>query len=526
MKRILLCGLSLLLAALLCFTACGEYNPADRLPGNNVSTGEETEAVTTPDGEVPENPFTVTLMLDGQVFIPAEPISVEWSDGFSLHTAPIGSDGVARVGGLDGDYRVTLSALPAGYTYNPNAYTATNLNRHLEIQLYEILPVKGQGLDLYKSIELRYTGLYCVELTSATHEVFYEFAPPKSGTYSVEAWLDTTANEINPQAKYYGANKAFKQLQDVVDDGGAESAYTKNFKLDVEIAEEMISSGGQVVFSFGIRADTKTGQYPVKVYFAITLDGEFSLNLPKSTIIYPEEQLVRQPDYDESRYEFVGAEFPVTVGGMTANVFDSDNYRIWEKSEGGDGYYHLYSEADYPETHGYGPILYAHVTSACRFMDTAFHQVEYAGNKALTVSKGTENYKLFIEGFAALLPDPPGDSGPYFCVTNCPCRLEGTCGSAALGLGVGACTEECTKCHASCRRCPEEAMGKAGYADFVNSDGVYAVTAELQEFLQKYSINQLLFYDGNGFVETHPTVSVFAAEEDQWLFACGYYKEK
>ena len=44
--------------------------------------------------------------------------------------------------------------------------------------------------------------------------------------------------------------------------------------------------------------------------------------------------------------------------------------------------------------------------------------------------------------------------------------------------------------------------------------------------MQKYSVNQLLFMDGNGFVETNPAVSVYALEEDQWLFACGYYREK
>ena len=50
------------------------------------------------------------------------------------------------------------------------------------------------------------------------------------------------------------------------------------------------------------------------------------------------------------------------------------------------------------------------------------------------------------------------------------------------------------------------------------------MTAELKDFLQKYSISQLLFRDGQGFVETHETIKVFATEDDQWLFACGYYK--
>ena len=80
-------------------------------------------------------------------------------------------------------------------------------------------------------------------------------------------------------------------------------------------------------------------------------------------------------------------------------------------------------------------------------------------------------------------------------------------------------------CHEECRQCPAELKGKAGYADYCNSDGVYAVTEELKHFLQSYSISQRLFADGNGWVEENPTVKVDAKEADQWLFACGYYVE-
>jgi len=356
--------------------------------------------------------------------------------------------------------------------------------------------------------------------------VFYAFAPRKSGTYSVLSWTDTVENNVNPKANYYGASIAFKPLNFTADTGGAESSFTKNFKFDVEIADEMISTGGQAVFTFGIVADSKSGEYPVKVYFVIMLDGEFSLNHTESDIIVPQETLVRQPEYDKSKYEFVGAEISQTVNGNTANIFDGSAYKLWARSDGGDGYYHLYDPAKYTDTQGYGPILYAFVSAPCRFMDTAFNQIEMRGNKALTVSGGTENYKLFIEGFEALLEDPPGDNGPYFCVTNCPCRIRQQCESVSSYGAVGACTDACTHCHPDCRRCPEEAMGKSGYSDLCNSDGVYGVTEELKDFLQKYSVSQLLFFDGNGFVETNPEISVYAEEDDQWLFACGYYKEK
>ena len=64
--------------------------------------------------------------------------------------------------------------------------------------------------------------------------------------------------------------------------------------------------------------------------------------------------------------------------------------------------------------------------------------------------------------------------------------------------------------------------GTLGYAEMCNSDGVYPVNKELQRFLQGYATNARLFMDGNGWAETSSR-RLKSAEEDQWLFACGYY---
>ncbi len=526
MKRSLSLIISLLLVLATLFTSCGEY-----IPTGGGDTNKDPDTSENPDGSTDtgdEDLFTVSLSYNGSAYIPTpdKEIYAQWNDGFSFHKAKLGEDGVAKIGGLDGDYQVTLSNIPDGYGYNPNIYKATNNKKHIVIELHKLVDTRGKGQSIYNSIEVSATGVYCVEIDGANDEVYFEFSPRKSGTYSVQSWTDTVENAVNPKANYYGANAYFKQYDFTADDGGAESSFTKNFKLDVKIADEMIGPNGQVTFSFGILADSKSGMYPIKVYFVIMLDGEFSLSHTESDIIVPKEELVQQPNYDPSKYEFVGPETTQTVNGKTANIFDGSMYKLYAKEDGGDGYYHLYDVAKYPETNGYGPILYAFVSEPCRFVDASFNTIEMRGNKALTVSNGTENYKLFIEGFDALLEDPPGDNGPYFCVTNCPCRLRKQCESYKEYGKLGACTDDCTTCHADCRRCPKEAMNKQGYADLCNSDGVYGVTQELKDFLQKYSVSQLLFFDGNGFVETNPAISIYADEDDQWLFACGYYVEK
>ena len=114
----------------------------------------------------------------------------------------------------------------------------------------------------------------------------------------------------------------------------------------------------------------------------------------------------------------------------------------------------------YADTETYGPILCAKITKPCAYYEESLNMIESHGNKNLTVSDGKENYKQFIEN---------------------------------------------------------------QYAAACNSDGVCYVTMELKEFLQKFSVSQRLFFDGNGFVES---TGVYAIEEDQWLFACGYYEER
>ncbi len=520
--------LALLLAFSLLLGGCsfGEYQPITRPSGNGT-----IPPVTNSEGKVDDNPFTVTLKYNDKIFVPDIPIQVQWNDGYSLYSAPIGEDGYARYGFLDGDYKVTLSDIPAGYTYDPNKYIASNANRNIEIELHKLTEGVGKGTDVYSPITTRNTGLYCVEITGPEHEVFFRFSPSGAGVYGVESWADITADEVNPYANYYGANAFAAYLQYTQDDGGKEGSYTKNFKLEVKIAEENISQSGSgaAAFTFGIKATHKDAKYPVKVYISITYNDGYTLPYEEATVVGPTEDLVKLPDVDGSIYEFVGAETPLYQGGGVTMVFDADNYKYWDRKDGGDGYYHVYDPAAYPETNGYGPILYAKISGGIDFLnDDAFSTIEYHGNKALTIGK--INYKMFIEGWEYLnftnMVIPGIGKAPYFCVLECPCRKNKTCTSDEMGLETGTCDTECQDCSPGCRKLAKEFIGKQGYADFANSDGCYPVTKELRDFLQAFCISQLLFMDGEGFAETLPTRPVFATEDDQWLFACGYYKER
>lgn len=518
LKKIL--SVSLVCAMLLSLLACGEYKPSqggvnngggNNGGGNSGNFPDDSDDQPTLDDD-PTNDFTVQLRVNEQPFVPTVSMSVYWNDGYNIHIAPVDRTGRAVIDGLDGDYRVTLSTVPSGYAYDPNAYLATNDNRNLIIDMYDLNILRGSGTDLYECYQISETGVYTVTVTEPGQLCYVQFAPQTNGTYTVESWVNTVDDEVSPICMGYLGTSQFKYGQYKVTSVGLCGSYTRNFIHTVNIADENISTGGggSQTFTFAVTAETKSGVYPVNLTFAIKRNGGFDLNRTEKIVMFPQ--------HDWSAFDFnafealaggniVGAEtlYPNTTDNY---MFDEDNYKVWNVSEGGDGVYHVYDPDKYSETGGYGPVLVAYITEACRFIDRSFTTIEDAGNNALIVN-GNQNYRLFIEGFAAL-----AEAG-YYCVTDCICHLDGS---------TLACLAGCPDCSKDCTPATAAEMAVKGYADLVNADGVAPVTPELKEFLQSFSITRGYFADGEGWVETNSQNPIDSYEDSQWLFACGYYE--
>lgn len=577
MKKIalLIISIVLLFALLSCSndetpsdTSSGSSVPADSLQGNDEGTdNSETEK---PGGNdyVGESKFKVYIEFNGAPFNidDMEPVIVVWNDGLSYYEAEADENGIAVADGLDGDYVVTLKNLPEGYTYNPNPYNkqndsygyeVTNDNPETTIEIFKIGTTKGAGSTEYNRAVITRTGAYRATLTGSDHKMFFEFAPRASGTYTIESWLPITDDKVNPKIDVYTSSFAAPIYMYTLDAGAAEGKYyTKNFKYEVEIADEMISSGGQVVFVFAVYATARNDKYfPVDVDFAVKYEGGFDLEHAQSTFMVPEElyaimakkieemkklsceELISQYGtygVDNETYDALSQLSTAKLGdGASLNHFLNNNESLrmiavsylheyfseyyadirgktWKNpstligskkvllGEGYEynkttGFYHkydlnLYANDPYGYGKGYGPVVYADITLALRtgILDEPLNVVEYRGNKVLTVSNGTENYKLFIESF------------------------EKADAMSIMVLGGGI-------------ECDEELLNLIGYATIVNKDGAVPVTKEIKDFLQKYAVNQLMFMDGDGWAERaeNPYEST---EEDQWLFACGYYE--
>lgn len=452
----------LLILILLCsLTACGKIVD-DNQDGPSIIDPDVPDKPVDPD--IPDTPivqnveFTVSLVYNKKIYIPeaGEKITVIWADEYSQYTADIGEDGFAKIK-LDGDFNVYLSNIPDNYTYNPNIYKVDNEHNTCEIELYKVGKIsKGSGTDEYKAYKITTTGYYRATIKTQTQRVFYEYAPTKSGTYVIESFVNIYDDVVNPIVDTYRGSIAAKYFDKTYNTGGAskQGGYTNNFKWVISLADEEIGN----VFTFAIKAESKIS-YPVTVDFSIAYYSSYELEHPDVKLMVAEEySLAKIPseESDPSRFKYINSDGGTGsyYAGVTngTGLLNGDHFKYNEETK----LWHVY----YPETNTFGPKLCAKISAPCAYYDQGLNIIEYNGNKALTVSNATENYKTFIE---------------------------------------------------------------VSYASVCNSDGVCYVTQELKEFLQKFSVSQRLFFDGYGFVET---TGVYAKEEDQWLFACGYYVER
>lgn len=406
---------SLLLASLLfavCLAGCTEYrgpvsgikpgdNPGNTqgtTPGNNPGTNPGDN----PGGQTQENVFTVSLVYDGAPFVPenSKPVNACWYDinGFGVHTAAFNDKGVAEITGLDGDYRVTLSGLPVRlnrlgepveYTYNPNAYTVTNDDRSVNIELYEVSATRGEGTNFYeKAIEIdSFDKAYRAKVSHDGQTVIFRFIPNVHGVYSLTTFADVSANLINPVLYVYMGTVGYVNTApvDIIDGGAEEGTFTKNVFWEMKIAPNFVGN----VFIFALRAyGINESAFPIDIDFYLKREKDYIRDdddIDYTPVSAKEE--FGEVDWDSGRFNYIAYLDP-------NRLLDGKRVKLWKKEEGGDGYYHLYNE----ET-GYGSKIYAKISSdtegASTLTRTGFLD-DYMSKKV-----NGKNYTDFINSYAA-----------------------------------------------------------------------------------------------------------------------------
>ena len=455
--------LSLLLAlTMFVFALACSYNPGQNLGNGEGGGGDEGTA----------KEFTVSALLDGVKFTNTSGMKAVWKkmDTQEVFEAEFGEDGVARITGLNGNYKVTLQNIPDGYSYNPNdkSQIATNRATNVNVKIYPLQHYTGDGSDIYANIiEAKDEGAYRVTLTQpktynskkGDYEgvVFFQFRPEVEGKYRIESWMDTTFNEVNPFVDVYFGSFAYKAFEKTQDDGGEESTYTKNFLFERFVYPDEIGN----VFAFGIHATHKTGLFPVTVDIHIYRYDEHNRDLNNIPDKVPEHNFAE-----------AGTEWTNQLSGTWTwaegdeTIVDADNF-----VKGEHGFYYLKN----PDGTASDTILMAMISKSIAFK---------------TYSDGS----ILKRPFNDYLGSPISFYG--FSIGNGPVN--------PLQNILDMCYNNFMGIYAANAR-----------------DGVYPVTDELKELFNAFAIGQRYFADGQGFYETEH--GIMSTETDQWLFACGYY---
>lgn len=498
MKKFFVLIVLALLISVFCVGCVGVYTPPIVTDPNQSGTGGGSGTPDTPGN--PADPsdteggvFTVSLVNeDGTSYSPdkSQNLMARWtgSDDY-VYEAAFDSNGKATHSGMDGDYRITLSNIPEGYTYNPNGIYANNYHKDVEVVLLKLSSASGAGDGLYSCARMTDVGTYRALLTQKGQKVYFEYTPSAAGTYYIESWVDVSANEINPYADYYNGTFAAKFFRETVDKGGTAGSYTKNFRLVVSCSRQELNN----CFTFVVYADCISDELynsgGLIVDFTISYRGEAIDPDSKTEVIEAQGPFLRE--YGDRYFDEEGSFHGFAEG---EGNLDKISYKL----NPDDGYYHIWNS----DSGEYGPTIYvklsqntvyfsSYVSEDC---DDAFlHNDYFHGEWAkldeghlhtfpLRLGIGDYNhkeefyYKDYHEFMQAYTGYEPGDvNGPVYNDNKSHC----------------------------------------------NGDGAHPVNEELKTFLQEYAKHYLIFRDGDGGGEG---IGLNSSEINMWLFACGIYE--
>lgn len=528
------------------------------------SLGEPTTTVIpTPSNPVDDDKeveFVITLMLRGEAYYDPEyseenAIEVIFSNSTTEKRVILDENGVARTKGLVGEFNVHLSKTPSGYTYDPNKTVVSNANPVGEIELLRIVNLKESSLnDLFSKIikinnitisdpeKKNVSYCYMATLKSPVDIKYYQFTIKNAGSYTIESLVDCYDNNINPIVSMYRTGpEALATYDKDIDDGGFSKpgGYTKNFKFQIDLDRNYIGN----VSKFGIKADVKDASaYPITIPFKITYVDTYSLPQKESTMVmandiyykrdnsgnlildekgnpimnyipYTEENKYFSPSYgcvdnsggllhfpnkwnmmidpninDPKQTRYLRARYNLVNGEYVLNP--EGQYILMEttKSVYGSNYQHF---GDYSSWKQNGNIVLSAIQNGVEVIKydptDGYYHFNYNGEDRIVCVSITQA-NLFVESALNHIEDP---------------------GNGALQNVI------IDKKIYDYKRFIE-----AEYTS-VCSNGVCYLTKELKEFLQYFSNSQCYFFDGNGWCEQN---NVFASQENQWLYACGFFR--
>lgn len=474
MKKFIVLILSLILSLCFCLTGCAQTvwgeNPANGSGEKPNGSGNNNGGT---DGDIPDGAYTVTLVLPEEVSkvggdtIDYSGISAQWSNSTSVFTADFNSDGLAYMGGLDGEYTVTILGDIKGekfsYTYNPNIYEAsgTAAGRNVKIQLLRLMSFSGgNGSSHYDGVRAvaKYAGAYRIEFTRKDQSFYFEFNPTLTTTgyiYTLETLLSVVENEVNPTLSVLLYST--RNVTDVITGGSEYSgSFTKNIKMTIYKATATSGGAGSDIYKIDI--DCINGDYPKYVDIYIAQSGEYSNDDFWNQYGYFPAEL---EDYDrEWKEKYYGGNDPEGTFVWLSDLCENKDFTNCGEVKLENGYYYI-------EYNGEWHMVFAELAS-CHY---------YIIN---------ENGQL----------EPLYDFTP-----NINGKSTSLCQSTRVYYDFVI----------------------QAYLETVTAQGYHPVSEQLKTFLHDYSA-MTFYYDGQiMYGAMLEQLGYSSNDKNMWLFACGIY---
>ena len=189
-------------------------------------------------------------------------VTVQWCTGSTcLLPVAVDSQGTAYNSIDDAEYYIHIDGIPAGYTYDPNAYTANKNNKKVTIDLISVNSTTGEGtinnpiVVSEGAFEVNYAG------AGQANMKYYTFTPEVSGTYSIKSLaMDKLAlNEIDPYIGFLGTETDMSKI-DI--SGNVDS------KVNINFNHKFIAEAG-VTYTFIVFVSSAT-KFPAQFNIVIT----------------------------------------------------------------------------------------------------------------------------------------------------------------------------------------------------------------------------------------------------------------
>ena len=163
-------------------------------------------------------------------------ILVQWCIGeICLTPVATNANGVAGYDIDEDNYYIHIENIPAGYTYDPNAYVSTPNNKVIEIKLIKQVTVSaGNGTN--ETPYLVGCGAYNLsfEKTGVSGCQYFGFTAEENGNYTIEsiATVALAKNFIDPYFGYFGTT--IGELADADVSGNPSDNLNFNFTFEAE----------------------------------------------------------------------------------------------------------------------------------------------------------------------------------------------------------------------------------------------------------------------------------------------------